>query len=211
MSTVWGCRLSEYSGYCSHTSLHTLWRLDSLNIVCVPRPIWQLPGLLTGHPYGQANYFLLTHQCTDKFSLCCHNIQYCASESCLCPECCIQILRLQTPYHSAVLHFFIPTLVWFVGAMAGVTGRPFLSFLDGTLHKQCLIIILYPAWDPATFCCFSGPNFGLPLPSSWWGNALGFPKPQIYGVLMIIITLVEPLWHHNDNYCYVTMDSQSRQ
>ena len=39
------------------------------------------------------------------------------------------------PYHSAVLHFFKPTFMWFMVG-AGVIGRPFLSFLDGTPHKQ---------------------------------------------------------------------------
>ena len=42
------------------------------------------------------------------------------------------------------------------------------------------------------------------------GNVLGFQKPQIYGVSMTTITIVDSLWHHNDMYCYVTMRSQGK-
>ena len=47
----------------------------------------------------------------------------------------IHLYGSKRPYHSAVLHFFKPTFMWFMVG-AGVIGRPFLSFLDGTPHKQ---------------------------------------------------------------------------
>ena len=81
--------------------------------------------------------------------------------------------------------------------MAEVTSRPFLSYLDGTPHKQCLFIILYPVRDSATICCVSQPRSYIrpTARSSWWGNALGFPKPQFHGITMTIV----------DSYCDVTM------
>ena len=118
---------------------------------------------------------------------------------------------LQTLLPFCCIPFFIPTFMWFMVG-AGVTGWPFLAFLDDTPHKQCLIIILYPAWDSTTFCCFSWLRsyFRPTAFSSWWGNALGFSKQQIYGVSMMTITIVYSLWHHNDMYCCVTTHSQGK-
>ena len=65
--------------------------------------------------------------------------------------------------------------------LESLANVPFLSFLDGTLHKHCLFIILYPTRGPPTFCGFSWLRsyFRSTALSSWWANALGFPKPQI--------------------------------
>ena len=79
----------------------------------------------------------------------CPYIQYSALTSCSCPERCIHT-------HATLQHltFLYPHLCA-VGAMVGVTGWPFLSFLDCTPHKECLVIIPHSARNPATFCCFS--------------------------------------------------------
>ena len=66
----------------------------------------------------------------------------------------------------------------------GWSHWPTIPFLFGWYTSQTsLIIILYPALDPATFCCFSRLRsyFRPTASSSWRGNALGFPKPQIMG------------------------------
>ena len=66
----------------------------------------------------------------------------------------------------------------------GWSHWPTIPFLFGWYTSQTrLVIILYPAWDPATFCCFSRLRsyFRPTASSSWRGNALGFPKPQIMG------------------------------
>ena len=66
----------------------------------------------------------------------------------------------------------------------GWSHWPTIPFLFGWYTSQTsLIIILYPARDPATFCCFSRLRsyFRPTASSSWRGNALGFPKPQIMG------------------------------
>ena len=118
---------------------------------------------------------------------------------------------VKTPLTSVNTMFEIPTFMWFMVG-AGVTGQPFLAFLDSSPHKQCLIIIIYPARDSTTFCCFSRLRYYIrpTASSSWWGNALGFPKPQIYGVSMMTIIIVDSSWRHNDMYCYATMCTQGK-
>ena len=73
-----------------------------------------------------------------------------------------------------------------IGLGRGWSHWPTIPFLSGWYTSQTsLIIILYPAWDPATFCCFSRIRsyFKPTASSSWRGNALGFPKLQIWDLL----------------------------
>ena len=95
----------------------------------------------------------------------------------------------------------------------GWSHSPTIPFLSGwyTSHTS-LIIILYPARDPATFCCFSRLRsyFRPTVSSSWRGNVLWLSETANYGVSMTTITLVDSLWHHNDNCCYTTMRSQGQ-
>ena len=88
----------------------------------------------------------------------------------------------------------------------GWSHWPTLHFLSGwyTSHTS-LIIILYPARDPATFCCFSQLRsyFRPTASSSWRGNALGFLKPQHSRLIMT------SQWQF-DNCCYATMWGQGQ-
>ena len=108
-------------------------RPDSLNIVYVrPFPVdtncsyygqsyWPIPA--------QTNFHCAT-------TLSCHYIQYSALEPCSCPGCWIYtFMAANTPTILPYSTFFKPTFMWFM-VRAGVFGRPFLSFLDGTPHKQ---------------------------------------------------------------------------
>ena len=58
---LWGCRVTEHRWYCStfaHTTRFTEYRM------CTPLPSWHKLFILWS--------ILLTHSCTDKFSLCHH-------------------------------------------------------------------------------------------------------------------------------------------
>ena len=69
-------------------------------------------------------------------TLSCHYIQYSALEPCSCPGCYIYTyMAPNTPTILPYSTFLKPTFMWFMVG-AGVIGRPFLSFLDGTPHKQ---------------------------------------------------------------------------
>ena len=117
--------------------LHSPWPLhtrpDSLNIVCV-RPF---PVDTNCSYYGQSYWPIpaqINFHCATTLS--CHYIQYSALEPCSCPGCCIYTyMAPNTPTILPYSTFFKPTFMWFMVG-AGVIGRPFLSFLDGTPHKQ---------------------------------------------------------------------------
>ena len=124
--------VTEHRWYCS-TPPDLCTRPDSLNIVYVrPFPVdtncsyfgqsyWPIPA--------QTNFHCAT-------TLSCHYIQYSASEPCSCPGCCIYTyMAPNTPTFLPYSTFFKPTFMWFMVG-AGVIGRPFLSLLDGTPHKQ---------------------------------------------------------------------------
>ena len=88
-----------------------------------------------GQSYGpilaQTNFHCAT-------TLNCHYIHYGALilEPCSCPGCCIYTyMAPNTPTILPYSTCFKPTFMWFMVG-AGVIGRPFLSFLDGTPHKQ---------------------------------------------------------------------------
>ena len=100
--------------------------------MCAPLPSWHKLFILW--------WILLTHSCTENFhcatTLSCHYIQYSVLEPCSCPGCCIYTyMAPNTPTILPYSTFFKPTFMWFMVG-DGVIGRPFLSFLDGTPHKQ---------------------------------------------------------------------------
>ena len=115
-------------------------------------------------------------------TLSCHYIQYSASEPCSCPGCCIY--TYMAPNIPTILPYSTFLNPHSCGFGRGWSHWPTIPFPFGWYTSQTsLIIILYPARDPATFCCFSRLRsyFRPTASSSWRGNALGFPKPQIMG------------------------------
>ena len=101
-------------------------------------------------------------------------------------------------------------------ATAGVTGRPVLAFLDGTPHKQCLVIILYPARDPPT-CYFSWLWSYLSLPMrklialpempNWWGLMMTtIMVDYSYDITMTMIAM-RPCVDKGQAFCLLMLES----
>ena len=158
----------------AHTTRFTEHRM------CAPLSSWHKLFILWS--------ILLTHSCTDKFSLCDHpelplyTIQCFRALLMHVLDAVYTRIWLQTPLPFCRTPLFLNPLHVVYGR--GWSHRPTIPFLFGWYTSQTsLIIILYPARDPATFCCFSRLRsyFRPTASSSWRGNALGFPKPQIMG------------------------------
>ena len=126
----WTVRLRLPLAVCGASPRSHLW-IWCLRLPCHIQGKWQCSYF--GQSYwpipAQTNFHCAT-------TLSCHYIQYSALEPCSCPGCCIYTyMAPNTPTILPYSTFFKPTFMWFMVG-AGVIGRPFLSLLDGTPHKQ---------------------------------------------------------------------------